>query len=111
MSYDYLASPYSHPDPAVREQRFVAVCRAAGVLMKAGFHVFSPIAHSHSIELHFEGGGVEGHDFWLNQDFALLRHARRLLVLKLDGWDKSFGVKAEIEAAKAIGIPVEYVDP
>ncbi len=32
----YLASPDSHPDPDVREQRFQAACAAAAALMRAG---------------------------------------------------------------------------
>ena len=45
----YLASPYSHPDAVVREQRFRDVCLAAARLIRAGQIVFSPIAHSHPI--------------------------------------------------------------
>ena len=33
----YLATPYSHPDPAVREQRFQVVNRAASSLKRRGF--------------------------------------------------------------------------
>ena len=33
-----------------------------------------------------------------------------VLVLKLDGWEESTGVKAEIKIAESLGIPVEYVD-
>ncbi len=43
----YLASPYSHPDPAVREQRFRAACRAAAELIRAGHVVISPVVHGH----------------------------------------------------------------
>ena len=32
----YLASPYSHSDPAVREQRYEAACQAAAVEAKTG---------------------------------------------------------------------------
>ncbi len=32
----YLASPYSHPDPAVREQRFRAAGDTAAALIRAG---------------------------------------------------------------------------
>ncbi len=32
----YLASPYSHPDVAVREARFHAACRAAAEFMRDG---------------------------------------------------------------------------
>ena len=32
----YLASPYSDPDPAVREQRFEAACAVTAVMLRAG---------------------------------------------------------------------------
>lgn len=111
MSLIYLASPYSHADPAVKHERFTAACRAAGRLMKDGVCVFSPIAHSHPIEQHFESGVTEGHDFWLRQDFAVLERCVRLIVLTLDGWEKSRGVTAELAFAKERGIPVEFMAP
>lgn len=107
----YLASPYSHPDPAERQRRFEATCREAGRLMKRGMAVFSPIAHSHPIEQNFHDGKQEGHEFWLAQDFAVLRHCERLIVLRLEGWEASRGVAAEVEFAGRIGIPVLYIDP
>jgi hypothetical protein len=45
----YLASPYTHADKAVMEDRFRAACRYAACLMRRGINVFSPIAHSHPI--------------------------------------------------------------
>ena len=45
----YLASPYSHRDEAIMEERFRAACRAAAYLMRRGNVVFAPICHSHSI--------------------------------------------------------------
>jgi hypothetical protein len=42
----YLASPYSHPDRAVREERFRGACRATAALLRSGHAVFSPIAHA-----------------------------------------------------------------
>jgi hypothetical protein len=111
MSLVYLASPYSHPDPRVKEERFRLACAAAGRLMKEGECVFSPIAHSHSIEQHFHDGAIEGHDFWLKQDFSILRHCSKLIILALDGWEKSRGVAAEIEFAQGLKIPLEYIEP
>lgn len=105
----YLASPYSHPDVTVRAARFEAACRAAGRLMQAGQCVFSPIAHSHPIEQHF--GHMEGHDFWLRQDFAVLIRCTRLAVLTLEGWEKSRGVAAEMVFAQEHGIPLEFIEP
>lgn len=42
----YLCHPYSHPDPAVRRQRFESANDLAGRLMRSGFVVFSPLSHS-----------------------------------------------------------------
>ena len=106
----YLASPYSHADPEIRTERFRAACTVAGRLMMRGKCVFSPIAHSHSVEQFFGDGKVEGHDFWLKQDFAILRHVTELHVLRLDGWEKSFGIAREVELAGKLGIPVYYID-
>lgn len=110
MSYIYLASPYSHPDPEVRERRFEAACRAAGRLMLKGKVVFSPVAHSHPIERI----GLDrryGQDFWLRQDIPFLRGAAELCVLKLPGWEQSIGVEAEIQYARLHRIPVTYLEP
>jgi nucleoside 2-deoxyribosyltransferase len=111
MSLIYLASPYSHPDPAEKEKRYREACRVAGNLMRRGKCVFSPIAHSHPIEQNFEQGGAEGHAFWLKQDFAVLRHCTEMLVLMLDGWESSSGVAAEVEFCKTLQIPVSYIEP
>lgn len=105
----YLASPYSHPDRAVREFRFREACRVAAALMQRGEAIFSPIAHSHPIEQFFDG--VESLGFWMRQDVAVLRHCSKLKVLTLDGWVQSKGVAAETAMAKSLLIPVEYVDP
>jgi hypothetical protein len=107
----YLASPYSHPDPLVKAERFRQACTVAGKMMKEGQCVFSPIAHSHPIEQYFEDGSVEGHDFWLKQDFAVLSHCAKLVVLAIDGWERSKGVAAEIEFAQQNQIPLEFLVP
>jgi hypothetical protein len=103
----YLASPYSHPDPAVRQKRFEAACRAAAALLRAGVSVFSPIAHSHPIAQH----GVPGTwEFWQQIDREYLLHCRAVVVLRLPGWVTSVGVQAEIDLARRWGIPVIEVD-
>ena len=109
MSLTYLASPYSHANPLIRDARFRAACAAAAKLMLAGEAVFSPIAHSHPIEYHFDA--PRAFDFWMGQDLPILRHCSVVKVLRLEGWDQSKGVTREIEVAKAALIPVEYIDP
>jgi hypothetical protein len=109
MSLTYLASPYSNPSPLIRESRFRQACEVAARLMDRGENVFSPIAHSHPIDLHFTA--PRSGDFWLKQDIEILRHASVLKVLMLEGWMESAGIKREVSVARANGIPVEYIDP
>ena len=109
MGYSYLASPYTHPDPEIRLKRYEASCKAAAKLMKKGYAIFAPIAHSHPIEAHFDK--PEGFDFWMAQDLPILQGADRLIVLTLPGWKKSKGVAREIQEAEEIGMPIEYVKP
>lgn len=109
-SFVYLASPYTHPDTNVRHERFVAVCKKAAQMMRDGRVVFSPIAHSHPIEvLGFDQpqSGV----FWKAQDAPYLHLCSELVVLMLEGWDRSPGVAHEIEVAIQRGIPVTYERP
>ena len=108
-SLDYLASPYSHPDPAVREVRFQAVCRAAAVLMGAGLHVFSPIAHTHPIALVGELPG--DWEYWAKYDEAVLQTCRSIVVLQLDGWNASRGVQGERDIATLLHLPTYLVRP
>lgn len=105
----YLASPYSHANVAVRERRFTDVCRAAARLMFQGFHVFSPIAHTHPIATH--GELPLGWEFWREYDEVMVSRCDSLFVLMLDGWRESRGVAGEIEIAVRLGKQVRFLDP
>lgn len=104
----YLASPYYHKDPKVREKRFVAVCKKAGELMNQGFFVYAPIAHSHPIAVQCEL--PKDWSFWEQYDIEYIKWVDEVWILKLPGWDKSTGIKAETEIAKKMGKPVRYID-
>jgi hypothetical protein len=103
----YLASPYSHPDPAVRQQRFETVCFVAANLMREGHHIYSPIAHTHPIAL--KGDLPLGFDYWEAYDRKMLASCTDLWVVMMDGWRESKGVKAEIAIAAELGLPVKYI--
>lgn len=102
----YLASPYSHPDPEVREQRFELACRAAARLIWDGHAVFCPIAHTHPIAKY---GLPTTWDFWQAQDRKILELCEELWVLTIDGWMQSRGVEFEMQIARELGKPIRYV--
>ena len=103
----YLTSPYTHPDPAVRDARFKAACRQAAEMFRCGIPVFSPIAYSHAIAAH--DLPLEW-DFWERFDRAFLETCSEVWVLTLDGWRESRGVQAEMELARELGKPVVLVE-
>ncbi len=110
MELTYLASPYSSGGAGVaeRQRRFEIVCKVAAALMRKGENIFCPIAHSHPIEMHGMTK-VEGHDFWLKQDFAVLAKCTKLLVVKMATWEQSVGIQRELALARHIGIPIQYI--
>jgi hypothetical protein len=71
--------------------------RNAGLLIAAGVHVYSPIAHSHVIAMHTP---LDPRDYgvWMPLNHAMMRVARGLIVLRMPGWATSEGVTMEREA-------------
>jgi hypothetical protein len=104
----YLASRYSSPDPAVREERFRAACRTTAVLVRAGQVVYSPVVLGHPLV----GFGLPGDwQFWRRQNQTFLEIADLLVVLMLDGWEASVGVHTEMALAEELAIPTRYLAP
>jgi hypothetical protein len=102
----YIASPYSHGSSAVMDLRADVAAHFAMDRFSRGHHIYSPIASWHHIAMEYR---MES-DFtaWRALNFAILRHAKELWVLKITGWETSVGVAAEIALAKTLGIPVRY---
>lgn len=120
----YLASPYTHPDPKVREERVRVTAIHAADMMRLGRHVFAPIVHGHEITRHWAAVHPEHlrvadevdlerahHGWWMAQCMAFLRHASELVVLQIPGWMESAGVKIETRLARELGIHVRYRSP
>ena len=105
----YLACPYSHPDPLVREARFREANRASAALMGRGLHIFSPISHTHPIAL--EGNLPGDWHYWRDYDTSVLRACRALVILQIDGWEASTGIKGEISIAESLHLPIRRVSP
>lgn len=105
MTDIYLASPYSHPDPAVREQRYEQVCEATAALIRQGWSVFSPIVHSHNLVKY---GLPTEWSFWQRMDSEMLAQCKMVVVLALPGWDESEGVQAETHIARHLDIPIRF---
>lgn len=103
----YLAGPYSSVHIHIRDRRYHQISYVAAELIKRGELVYSPITACHHIALDY---GLPGDaDYWLRHDLAFLARCDRLLVLQLEGWEDSEGVRREIAFATEKNIPIEYI--
>jgi len=108
-SFVYLAGPYAHNDPDVRETRYRLLTATAAKMMRDGTPVYSPITHNHPLAT--MNDMPTGWDFWRSMDEPMIEQCSELHVLMLPGWRESVGVTAEIEIAKRLGKVVRYVEP
>lgn len=104
----YLGCPYTHDDPDVREKRFLQVSKFAATLLQKSYLVFSPISHSHQICV--EADLPIEFEYWKELDNSFIEWCDIMVVLKLDGWEDSNGLKEEIALAEFMGKEIKYVD-
>ena len=104
----YLASPYSHKTTDVIEKRFKQVAETTAKLMIEGYYIFSPILNSHYLSITH---GLAGDwNYWKTFDELIISKCAELWVLKIDGWQESVGVSAEIKIAEEFNLPVKYIE-
>jgi nucleoside 2-deoxyribosyltransferase len=105
----YLASPYSLFEGGT-ENAFREAAKATAELIAAGYNTYSPIVHSHPVA---QIGGLDAMDgeMWLELDGPMMEAAAGLVVLMLDGWDRSHGVAAEMEYFARAEKPIVLMAP
>ena len=117
----YLASPYWHKEPIVRQSRVIFSRLYAWylqeVLKKA---VFSPLSYSTSLTDFGVGNSLaleRSEKEWLNLVMRFLPLCEELHVLRLPGVDDSKGVKAELAEWGTLGMggmsgiqPFNFID-
>jgi hypothetical protein len=103
----YLASPYSHSDWQVREERYLKAVKALTHLLLQGRWTYSPIVHCHELAKMCALPGE--HMFWKQYNEHMLLASKGLIVLQIAGWETSAGIRHEVNFAQQNGIPVEYL--
>lgn len=99
----YLASPYSGT-PEQQEARHAETLLHVVAAIRQRIPVFSPITTWHEIA---KREGLPGDaDFWWGYNENMLLRADILIMLMIDGADKSKGMQMEYALAKDCGTPV-----
>lgn len=103
----YLASPYTHPDPAVMTERYERVREFTVDKLLEGLAVFSPIVYGRAMEKQM------GHTFkeWKTFNDAVLVRCNYVWLLQLPGWEESAGCQYELQLAVDHNIPVRFHQP
>jgi hypothetical protein len=108
----YVGGPYTHADHNVRRERFEALTAVAAEIVKQGHIVYSPITHTHPIDLHFVRDDVHlSSDFWCDFDETFMSVCTEMVIVPLEGWEKSSGVTRERAYFEARGLPVSFYKP
>ncbi len=108
ISYIYLASPYSHDDPSVRQGRYDLAMVAVAALMRKQGVVFSPIVHDHNLALRCML--PTNFPFWQKHSQVFIYQSAEVHILCIDGVAKSEGVATERTYAESEGIPIRYIE-
>jgi len=100
----YLASPYSDPDPQVKEYRYLRVMECTARLIDQNIMTFSPILYSHEMSKLYKLPTDAA--WWWDFNRTMLDKCGHLIILKTQGYDKSVGVAQEKEHALKMNYPV-----
>jgi len=107
----YLASPYSSPWDQLKKNRFKEISLIAAYLyrqlIKLNTVIYSPICHG--VPMAVVDKNLQGdYEYWRKFDEAFMLKSTKLMVVCMGGWKKSKGVRAEIDFAKQIDLPIYY---
>ena len=109
----YLAHPYQHRCVEVEEERLSVAASVAAQFISDGIVAYSPVNYQAGIAntLGVNVGEIEPPVGWLAWDKEMVEAADVLVILKMDGYKESAGVKFELEVALEQGIPIAYLEP
>lgn len=105
----YIAAPYGNASDDVIECRIYKVEKYLAYLMSTGQNAISPLLMHHVLDKGFTL--PTDFKFWGNFCLSLLKNCDKMIVLKLDGWVESRGVKEEVDFCYENNIPVEFMEP
>lgn len=98
----YLAAPLSTEIPELLDYRLKFARAFALDKIREGKLIISSLLYTFSTKC--------SPDFWLQLAKQLVPISSEIWVLKLPGWEHSFGVKLELQEADKFSIPIKYLE-
>jgi hypothetical protein len=119
----YLASPYQpqtdaekerYEEHLVKQYEIIVLLTSRLQIKYRGTHViYAPIVHSHPISLHMPPEIKKDQSLWLDDiDLPIIKQCMdEIWIAKIDGWNKSSGIKREKKLSERLGLGIYYVCP
>lgn len=110
----YVAGPYTarledgSEDHARTAERMRIFCLCVGAMMGLGIKSASPLM-MHLVRQHTALPGDWA--YWGDYSMVMLKKCDVMVVLKIEGWEQSTGVKEEMLIAAENDVPIIFVDP
>jgi hypothetical protein len=99
--------------PAAMQSNFELCCRRSALLVEAGWHIYSPVSHTHPIKMaHVPFATATTEDRWYAFDHYFIEAIPFAGIILAPGWESSRGCRREKERFEQLERPVLYmVDP
>lgn len=108
MRLYYVATPFGHPEPVVREMRYQQALSIVTLLSQKGRFAYSPIVHYYQVCAKQGWDKMSTAERWAIMkkfDFAAIDRCDEALFFMLEGWETSVGMHDEQEYCKEINKP------
>lgn len=102
----YIAAPYSNVADKQALMRDIAKFSGLYMMKHPDWYAVTGLVH-HYATLEVPELGTD-YEFWQDWCTLFMSKCDKLIVLTVDGWERSAGVAAEVEFARANNIPIEY---
>lgn len=105
----YLGTPYTkYPDG--HESAWREAISVLGRLLDLKIKVYSPIVQGHPLSSVY---GIDPHDveFWVRFNRPLIDKSDAFLIVTMESWEISSGLKHEVGIFLEQGKPIFYLDP
>jgi len=94
---------FAHPYSGNCEENFRLANERTIKLLNAGYHIFSPISHSHPLQMVQDNS----YKFWLCLDKTIMSRCDGIILAP--GWKDSKGCQVERKWFESMGLPIlEY---
>ena len=107
----YLAVPYQGTEEEKKYRTEISL-KAAAEFLRQGIHLFAPVIYVNKIAEELVLPSLEKRrELIMPYLLEFLRASKGMILIQVDGWQKSWGIQQELKFCHETQIPVFTMDP